>query len=156
MKLAVFSDTHGRCEAMLAMARRMKGVDLFVHLGDHVEDAARLADAVWLVRTVCVAGNGDLGSGEKTELVLETGGFLTVAVHGHRQSVKFSSFGLLALAKQRGARLVLFGHTHSAEIFTQDGVTFVCPGTAGGIGHSPTAAMVETVNGEPFCHLIDL
>ena len=156
MKLVVFSDTHGRCDKMLAMARRMKGVDLFIHLGDHVEDAARLADSVWPVRTVCVAGNGDMGSGEKTELILRTDGYVTVAVHGHRQSVKFSSAGLVAMAQQHNARLVLFGHTHEAEIFTREGVTFVCPGTAGGIGHEPTAAMVETVNGEPFCHLIEL
>ena len=75
--------------------------------------------------------------------------FLT---HGHLFGVKSGLDTLAAAAKDMGAQLALFGHTHQALLEERNGVTLLNPGAAGRFGRS-SYAVVELANGKFSCQL---
>ncbi len=141
MKLAVFSDTHGRTEGMLAAARRMRP-DLFIHLGDHIRDSLELAHEFPGTPLYAVAGNCDFASREPDRMSFLLGTTQVFATHGHAYAVKYTIDPLLNAAHFSGARLVLYGHTHIARIDYFGELTVVNPGSAG-LGRSPSFAIIE-------------
>jgi len=59
---------------------------------------------------------------------------------------------LAGAAKDAGARLALFGHTHIQHLEERGGITLLNPGTAGRFGHSGYA-VVEIKDGAFSCRL---
>ena len=66
--------------------------------------------------------------------------------HGHLYGVKRDLTALAGAAKDAGARLALFGHTHIQHLEERGGITLLNPGTAGRFGHSGYA-VVEIKDG---------
>ena len=141
MKLAVFSDTHGRTQGMLMAAKRMRP-DVFVPLGDHISDSLELAHEFPDIPLYAVSGNCDFSSREPDRLSFLLGTAQVFATHGHGYSVKYTMEPLLNAAHFAGAKLVLYGHTHIARIDYVGDMTVVNPGSAG-LGQKPSFALVE-------------
>ena len=123
--IVVVSDTHRNKSALKKIANVIMENDYVFHLGDYYDDfvdyAYALKDKVFQVH-----GNCDYGTSEaETEILTEIEGVKIFATHGHNYGVKQGREKLLRRAKQLGATLVFYGHTHIAEIYEKDGITLV-------------------------------
>lgn len=119
MKILVFSDSHQRNSYMKTAIDthiKMGGIDCIFHLGDGVADLECLSPQI----PVCyVDGNFEeyitnyIKRKElRTEACIEFGGFKFFLTHGHRYGVKSSLENAIYSAKQKGADVLIFGHTH--------------------------------------------
>ena len=125
MKTAVIiSDTHGNISAMEKILPIMKESDYVIHLGDFQRDI-QLFERELRSKILSVKGNCD-GGGE--EIFTEIEGVKIVAVHGDRYGVKSTPMKIYLRAKELGANVVFYGHTHVPLIEEIDGIQLVNPG----------------------------
>ena len=117
MTVLVLSDTHGRrtrIEDVLAIHSRY---DCLAFLGDGLRD---IEGASVPQNGLCaVRGNCDVFSlgacDAPTERVLCLDGVRILMMHGHTHSVKSGVEAAAAYAYDRGADVLLYGHTHVAD-----------------------------------------
>ena len=119
MKLIVVSDTHGRYDRLAKVMQMHADADALIFLGDGLNDLGRAGAEEYRFTVFSVSGNCDgsnyFSSSEKTpsELTLNFEGFRFLALHGHTRSVKSGLDDAMLAAEQRGADVLLYGHTHS-------------------------------------------
>jgi len=131
MSLMIISDTHGRTTAVINVLIENKEITHLVHLGDMVRDAEDIQAAFPHLIVIKVEGNNDFWSREKEELVFDWHGLKIFACHGHRYGVRSSKGVLATRAKQVGADIALFGHTHIKFDEEIDGVRLLNPSSNG-------------------------
>lgn len=110
MKLLLISDTHGQTKRLKqTIQRHEKEVDLILHAGDsELEDQNPIFQKI-----TSVAGNCDFPSEQKPkERVIEKEGEIIFLSHGHQAQVNFGLLSLDLLAAEKGAQIVVYGHTH--------------------------------------------
>ena len=151
MKIAVFSDTHKHIGDAARVIDREQP-DLVIHLGDHIRDAYALAGQFPHTPMECVPGNCDYAPTVPQSLTLEFDGVRIFMTHGHIYGVKRDLTALTGAAKDAGAQLALFGHTHIQHMEERDGLTLLNPGAAGRFGRSGYA-VVEIKDGVFSCRL---
>ncbi|MBE7025287.1 MAG: metallophosphoesterase family protein [Ruminococcaceae bacterium] len=127
MRIAIFSDSHGRMHNCLRAMEEVGPIDHIIHLGDTARDAEDLGAVYSHIPITYVCGNNEFCAGMDTEKWIELGGLRLFICHGHSRSVKTGLRELLHAAK--GADLVLFGHTHEAFSEKVEGVAFFNPGS---------------------------
>lgn len=127
MKILVISDTHGNVTAPLEIIKE-SGVELVIHLGDHLDDALTVERQLELP-FIKVPGNGDPRATEPRELIQSIKGTRFFITHGDLYRVKNGLDRLIEKTKAAKAAVVLFGHTHKPLIQKQDGVLLINPGT---------------------------
>ena len=131
MKILVFSDSHGRLGPMMDAVERERPARVFF-LGDCYRDGQALADAYPDVPMELVRGNCDWDKAPD-ELLMDVGGVRFLLTHGHRYYVKSGTDHLARAAKEKGADVACFGHTHEGLNMPSRGVWLFNPGSAGGI-----------------------
>lgn len=135
MKCIIISDSHRSEENIRRALAKNPDADMVFFLGDGIagiEELVERRDKQW----VYVLGNCDrptvIGGSfvKKVESVIFFGKKI-ILTHGDLYGAKYGSGGLLALAKEEGADVVLYGHTHVAkeEYFSECGVTLFNPGS---------------------------
>lgn len=156
LRAAVFSDTHGNNFPMLEAARASKA-DVFIHLGDHDRDAQLLRQAFPDAPVYSVCGNCDIMPLSPERLTVELGPVRAFLTHGHLYGVSSRQADwLVYAAREQGAQLALFGHTHCAFYEQVGGVTLINPGTAGR-GRTLSWALVTIHNnGAIACEIKEL
>ena len=123
IRIGLISDTHGllRPEAVAAL----RGVDVIVHAGD-VGDPEILETLRAIAPVVAVRGNIDGGPWADAlpeSVTFEAGGVRIHVVHDR---------AMLAIDPETaGIDVIVYGHSHRAEILLQGDVWFVNPGSAG-------------------------
>ena len=128
MKTAVvISDTHGRLKNLKNLYEVMEESDYVFHLGDGVADI-RDFESRFPKKVLKVFGNCDGGGGTG---LAEIEGVKVLFTHGHEYRVKYTLLPLLLKAKEAGAAVALFGHTHRAYSERQEGVLLLNPGSLG-------------------------
>lgn len=125
MNICVMSDSHGRTDRIDEVLSRHSDIDLLIHAGDHADDVINRKDIP--VKTVC--GNCDLPGSAPEEELMEVGGIRILLAHGHLFKVKQSLLRLQYRAKETGASLVIFGHSHVPIIVEEEGIVFCNPGS---------------------------
>ncbi len=121
MLILCFSDSHGNPENFERAIKAHPNAELAFFLGDGLSDAEYAAygntDKMWLA----VRGNCDFKTDFKSvsakfteEITLY--GKKIIMTHGHIYSAKSSLYGLMELASDRCADVVLFGHTHTPTL----------------------------------------
>lgn len=126
MKILVVSDNHGDTYAMEEIfSIYEKEVDRWIHCGDsELEDD----HPHWqYYRTV--QGNMDITNSFPISRVEEYYGEKFLVAHGHKHQVKMSFAPLIKEAKEVGARIVFYGHTHIPKVDKEDGIYFINPGS---------------------------
>ena len=129
IRLGVISDSHHSehwTSLFLNRANR-EGYDAVYFLGDGESEAR------WLSRRLTmpfqyVAGNCDLFSQTPRELLVKHGAHRLLAVHGHLFDVKWEMDTLSYYAEERGADIVLYGHTHNPKAEYVGPVLMLNPG----------------------------
>ncbi len=129
MVIAVVSDTHHDNKALLDILDYIERADVLIHLGDNVSDALYLKER-FKGETYYVRGNCDSYTSGPKELLLDLSGVKIYAVHGHNHGVKLGDIMLLEDAKEKGARIALYGHTHMNTVEEKDGVWLMNPGSS--------------------------
>lgn len=132
-RVIVVSDSHGDVAGLrkaFEQARRHGHVDAAVFLGDGLDDFETVRQMPFMQDTVCYAvrGNNDWTSYEQGEIVFEVGGARFYACHGHQRYVKYNLDRLWYAARERGAQVALYGHTHREKIDLEGTVTMINPG----------------------------
>lgn len=147
-KILVMSDTHGNKRNIARAVSQFSDIDCIIHLGDNVRDAEyvrRLAKK----KVYSVKGNCDIASTKKSELIINMRGKKILALHGHRQGVKYSLLRLSLYARQKGVDIALFGHTHVPAERLYEGVYLYNPGSLGDPrGRKPTVGIISIDNGD--------
>jgi len=145
MKILVLSDSHSSLQFMRQCVEKLRP-HAVVHLGDHYDDGETLAETYPHIPVHQVAGNCDTyrcPPMAREMLCYTLGGVMLFMTHGHRQRVKSGIGGLLHDARQYGAQVVLYGHTHVPDCHREpDGIWVMNPGSAGYGGRS--AGVLET------------
>jgi uncharacterized protein len=127
VKIIVLSDTHNSVALCEQALKPEHPAELLIHLGDYVEDGAQLSERLGL-ELVAVRGDNDFTEGP-LERELTINGVKMFLSHGHHYDIDDGLDRIYDEARQRGARLVLFGHSHQPGIFDRDGVTLFNPGS---------------------------
>ena len=146
MKAVIVSDTHGRFGGIQQVIEAEKPFDLFLHAGDIQGGACRIEE--WAEVPVYVAkGNCDYGEDYSEEQVVPFGSHKIFLTHGHRYGVKLGIETLAMAAKNQGADIAVYGHTHISLADERYGVTVLNPGSLseprGGL-YRPTYIVLET------------
>lgn len=146
MKIAIFSDSHGRMEHMVA-AMEEEQPDYVFFLGDNLRDGRELSKLYPKTPMKLLRGNCDFGPGPD-ELVVELEGCRFLLVHGHLHGAKSEMECLAAAGRQVDADMVCFGHTHhGANLWNGTRPWLFNPGTVGGIRERPGYGIVEVQGG---------
>ena len=131
MKLLVFSDSHGRARDVSRMTQKAQTggkPDMVLFAGDGLYDALDLRYEGYHVQAV--RGNCDLAAPPDIsyELTFPVNGRLIYLSHGHRLQVKQGLGPLLGRAREVGAALAIFGHTHIQTLEGYEGILLLNPG----------------------------
>lgn len=130
MRIAVFSDSHGNCDNMVQAVEILRP-DHILHLGDGWRDAEKLAERFPAIPLTRVAGNCDFSAEGERELLLCLGGKTLFLAHGHTLGVKSSLIRAYYTAQEKGADILLHGHTHMPYIDERGGIWMMNPGSIG-------------------------
>ena len=148
MKVCVFSDSHGYAGNMIA-AIELEDPDLCFFLGDGERDIIKVGERFPDLPVYAVRGNCDFRTKLSSSLCCAAGGVTIFATHGHMSDVKYENGfdTLTSQALRAGARIALFGHTHSQHLSENQGVMLLNPGSAGR-GRHPGYAVLTIENGK--------
>jgi len=130
--ILVISDTHGNTGAIKNLLDNYQGmVAAVVHLGDYSRDMSRFTRGAEGGEDIyhIVSGNTDPLVEAYDERVIEVAGKKIFITHGHRYDVKTSLQRLIYKAQELQVDACLFGHTHDATTFTEQGIVFLNPGS---------------------------
>jgi putative phosphoesterase len=147
MKILVLSDSHSSLGFMRFCVDALKP-DHVVHLGDYFEDGSVIAEEFPHIRFHQVPGNRDhyrCVVGQQEILCYSIGGVRFYMTHGHKHWVKNGTDMLIDAARKMDAKVVLYGHTHSADCRNEEGLWVLNPGSCGYFGG--TVGLIQVENG---------
>jgi len=128
MRILIVSDTHRHNENFLKVLDREAPVDMLVHCGD-VEGSEYLISQSADCPTHIVMGNNDFFSDLPREEEFVVAGYKVWVTHGHNYYVTLGNETLKEIALQRGADIVMYGHTHKPVIEQGADITLINPGS---------------------------
>lgn len=127
MKVGVVSDTHRMKKSIDKAIEYLKDCDLILHAGDNFVDS-KYINQVTGIDIIAVKGNCDYENVEE-ELTIEIENKTIFLCHGHKYNVKHGVNLLKKKAKDIGADIVVFGHTHIPYKDEEDSILFINPGS---------------------------
>ena len=154
MKILIVSDTHGYDGNFYKLIKKTGTPDMLIHAGDVSGSEYELKAAV-NCPVKMVSGNNDFGTRLRSEEEFEVEGLKFLLVHGHRDGVYYGTDRLLYKAAERGADIVIYGHTHVplVEYDEELGIWAVNPGSLSlprQFNHKPSFILLDIDSrGEP-------
>ena len=148
MKILILSDSHSSLSFMRRSIEKLRP-NVVVHLGDHYNDGTVIAEENPHIRIYQVPGNCDsftLDGLQPAIICCSIGGILCYMTHGHMHGVKSGDSRLLAAAREKGAKIVMYGHTHVPVCGYEDDLLVINPGSCG--GYSGSVCLLEINNNE--------
>lgn len=131
-KILVVSDSHGDDKnlhkAISYFGERGRDLELFIHLGDSYKTLEMLQGLVDCP-VEAVRGNGDFDQALPTAKLIQIGEEKVFITHGHRYGCKMGFDMMADIARENGAGMVLFGHTHMPVEEQASGVWILNPGS---------------------------
>ena len=153
-KILVLSDSHGNLAALRNVIDAEPGTTDVIFLGDGLMDIRELQEDYPHLEIQAVRGNCDYSRTQPAESMITVENQLIFFCHGDGYQVKFTVAGLKYAARQRGADIALFGHTHSPYYEYTDELYVFNPGSVSRprVGR-PTYGMMILGEGVPrFYH----
>ena len=153
MKIIVVSDTHGSYRNFRQVMQLNRHADIVVHCGDSRDEVDEIRmefpDKVYYT----VKGNCDFGSMLPLTEEFTVEGVRFMATHGHLFNVKYGMLDISLAAREKGADIVLFGHTHIAMDEVVDGIRYFNPGS---LGYGKSFGVIEVKNGQVLSNIAHL
>ncbi|MEG1869878.1 MAG: metallophosphoesterase [Oscillospiraceae bacterium] len=148
MKIVVISDSHKNFEGIYRVFSMNKDADLFIFLGDGMEELEDMQSIYPHKKIWSVAGNCDYFSDVKNTGYGIAENRKILYTHGHTLNVKRGLSTLASFAKEHNAEIVLFGHTHIPMYREENGIHFFNPGsiTVTRDGKSESYGIIEISN----------
>ena len=150
-RLVVVSDSHGNPAALRRAIASVPDANAVFFLGDGIRDLLQVREEFPGLRFYPVAGNCDFQRSYPTEGLVPFEGRLIFYTHGHLYGVALGPEQLQLTGENRGADIVLFGHTHRPLIVPgeRDWPAALNPGSCSRPRgpEGPTFAVLE---GRPF------
>lgn len=154
MRVLVVSDSHGNVDNMVRAVEQVQP-DYVLHLGDCQRDMEALRREFPGLAMEGVPGNCDWGSYDQKERLIELGGVRILMLHGHTRNVKSSPMAAMYAAKEWGAQVLLFGHTHRPMVDNDGTLLTLNPGAAGD-RDAPTCGVLTIENGRADVRTVSL
>jgi len=132
----------------------LESPEWILHLGDRVKDCIDVEYEYPGIPLRSVRGNCDRDSAELDIDEFTLGGKRFFMTHGHLFGVKTGKGRVIATAVNRGADILLFGHTHIPHYSVAEDFSVINPGSIGMGGRS--YAVIDLVNGAVSCELKSL
>lgn len=141
-KILIVSDTHGKNDNLRkAIANMGDQLDLMIHLGDSLcslETMKELASCpVEMVRGNC----DSMMHGLPISKLIQVEQFKVLITHGHQYGGKWGVNSMKEAARENGAQIVMFGHSHEPVVEPYGDVVVLNPGSLSQPrqeGHRPT------------------
>lgn len=131
MRILVVSDTHGRCSKLFDVMRKHSDIEIVIHLGDGGTDLDYVRYEFPNRMVYAVKGNCDFYSELPLSDTLTFENTKIFFAHGHTYNVKMTTDVIEAAARNCGASVCLFGHTHCPLSDYKDGLYIMNPGSLG-------------------------
>jgi len=147
MKIIVTSDSHQKYADLKEIVELNLDSDLFIHLGDGMQEAMRISDENPELSFAFVRGNCDFLN-YIDETVIEAEGLKLLCTHGHNYYVKRELDTLIRYTRSMDCDVVLYGHTHVAKSEQHGGLYVINPGSVYDDG---SYAIINISEGEPLC-----
>ena len=159
IRALILSDIHGDTTTLRWLLeevwKQVGPIDAYICLGDGVRD---FDNAEGFIRRrdpnaamYAVRGNNDFVHDVPDRLTIHLGGLKIFLTHGHMQRVKSTMDYLISTAREAGADIALYGHTHRANVeYTSPWM--INPGAA----ENDCCALLEIENGKPHVKMINL
>lgn len=96
-----------------------------------MRDAQRLEERYPQIPLLGVPGNCDYGGLDQPERLTELGGVRILMMHGHTRRVKSGPMAAIYAARECGADILLFGHTHQPVVDRSGDFWVMNPGCIG-------------------------
>ena len=136
MRILVLSDIHGDLHSAMRAVNAQPSAGVIVFCGDGAEQFQYLKDTLTGKTVVGVRGNCDWSSTLPVTETITVGGKTLFITHGHMYQAKITTYNLVCAAREAGADILLFGHTHCALNEYDDGLYIMNPGHCSGYGAS--------------------
>ncbi len=131
VRVGILGDTHGDLRTARLLLGRLGAIEALLHTGDYYDDAMQMARWPELrgIPVHAVLGNGDYALDGPRQVTLQLAGRKVMLVHGHQHDVKRGLTRLVQGARSLAPDAVVFGHTHVAGIFHEQGLLLINPGS---------------------------
>lgn len=159
MRIIAFSDSHRNAQNVHKLFEETHlTTDLYIFLGDGENDLENIVYLYPDKKILSVAGNCDAASLKPQMSTVDVLGKKILFTHGHVQSVDYGLSRLKSVAKQNGADVVLFGHTHERRCEYEDGIYYINPGSIGNPrdGLAPSYAAIDIIPAGVMCTHADI
>ena len=159
IRALILSDIHGETTTLRWLLeegwKQVGPIDAYICLGDGVRD---FENAEGFIRNrdshasmYAVKGNNDFARDVPDRLTIHLGGLRIFLTDGHMQRVKSTMDYLISAAREAGADIALYGHTHCADVeYTTPWL--INPGAA----RDDRCALLEIENGKPNVKMLSL
>ena len=128
MKILIVSDTHKSHRNLEKVLGENKDIDMLIHLGD-VEGGEDYIEALADCPVHMISGNNDFFSDLPSEEEFEIGRYRVFITHGHYYGIVMGEERLAREARERGADIVMYGHTHRPFFKEEEGLVVLNPGS---------------------------
>lgn len=132
MRILVVSDTHGDLRTLMKAVNAQPSAEIIVHCGDGDEQVQYLKDTIKDKMIVGVRGNCDWCSSLPSKEIISVCGKRIFITHGHLYNAKVGLYNIMCAAREEKADILLFGHTHNAMTYYEDGLYVMNPGSCSG------------------------
>ena len=136
MRILVLSDSPGDESAIKRAVMAQPKAEVVIHLGDGEAECQRARRSFPEKMFLQVRGNCDWASDLPAAGTMELEGVKIFYTHGHAYGVKSGLYNAVCAAREQGARVLLYGHTHKAYMDYEDGLYILNPGALSGYGAS--------------------
>ena len=161
LKCLVISDSHGAVERLRTAVKRAGRIDAMFFLGDGLSDLADVIRTHPEIPVIAVKGNCDFADPLTDRNVYKIESITLndtkiVLTHGDLYGAKYGLDGLISLAKNTSADVILYGHTHERCEAYIDGVYYLNPGTLRGDRNPPSAGILTVTEKGILFSFMDL
>lgn len=128
MKILIVSDSHGKNYYLERTIHKVEPIDLLIHLGDF-DGSEEYVKEISPCKVEMVSGNNDYFTKLDRDKIITIGNYSVLLTHGHRYGVGTGTERIKEVARQYGASIVIFGHTHSPLIDMTGSIWAINPGS---------------------------
>lgn len=136
MRILVTSDTHGDFLSLKQAVEEQKNAQIIIHCGDSRGEVDEIKTLYPQKAVYAVKGNCDFASPFNTIETITINNKKIFITHGHLYNAKMTLYNLCCAARENGADIVVFGHTHNALCEYDDELYILNPGSLHGYNAS--------------------